>query len=82
MSNHRTKDENAIYEIKVLGVIDQTWSDWFDGFSISTMDQSTLLRGDVIAQAVLLGVLNKIHGLGLTLISVKQITRRKNNDVV
>jgi len=75
MSNHRTKDENAIYEIKVLGVIDQTWSDWFDGFSILTLDQSTWLHGEVIDQAALLGILNKIHGLGLTLISIKRIDR-------
>jgi hypothetical protein len=79
MSNHRSKYENAIYEIKVLGVIDQTWSDWFDGFSILTSDQNTLLHGEVTDQAALLGLLNKVHGLGLTLISVKHINRRKND---
>ena len=75
MFNHRSNDKNAVYEIKVLGVIDQTWSDWFDGFSISTLDQRTLLHGEVIDQAALLGLLSKIHGLGLTLISVQQISR-------
>ena len=64
------------YEIKVLGVIDHTWSDWFGGFTISTKDKYSLLSGKVIDQAALLGVLNKIHGLGLTLVSVKQMNRR------
>jgi len=75
MSNHRAIDVNVFYEIIVLGVIDQTWSDWFDGFSISTSDENTLLHGEVIDQAALLGLLNKIHGLGLTLISIKRINR-------
>ena len=75
MSHNRSNDKNSSYEIKVLGMIDQSWSDWFDGFSILTLDQSTLLHGEVIDQAALLGILNKIHGLGLTLISVKRINR-------
>jgi hypothetical protein len=75
MSNNRSNDNKSKYEIKVLGMIDQTWSDWFDGFSILILDQSTLLHGEVIDQAALLGILNKIHGLGLTLISVKRINR-------
>ena len=75
MSHNRSNDNKSKYEIKVLGMIDQTWSDWFDGFSILILDQSTLLHGEVIDQAALLGILNKIHGLGLTLISVKRINR-------
>jgi hypothetical protein len=79
MFNDPSNDNDSSYEIKVLGKIDHTWSDWFDGFSISTVDQNTILKGKAIDQAALLGLLNKIHGLGLVLISVIQVNRRKTD---
>ena len=76
MSNGRKYDDEAIYEIRLLGVLDQTWSDWFDGFTISRTDHETFLQGTVADQSALHGVLMKINGLGLTLISVRRRKRR------
>lgn len=72
MTNGREFDKQAVYEIRVLGKLDQTWSDWFFGFTITGHGEETLLLGSVPDQAALLGVLTKINHLGLTLIRVER----------
>ena len=62
------------YRIVIKGVLDQRWSDWFDGFGITpTAENRTLLFGQVPNQGVLHGILSKIRDLGLTLLSVECI---------
>lgn len=62
------------YQIKVKGHLDQHWSDWFDGLTIShEADGQTTLSGPVVDQAALFGLLAKVHNLNLTLIWVKQV---------
>jgi hypothetical protein len=61
------------YHIRVRGHLDECWADWFEGFQITSRDNgSTLLRGVVVDQAALHGVLDRIHGLGLPLLLVVQ----------
>jgi hypothetical protein len=62
----------TVYEIRVAGVIDHTWSDWFAGFSITSQGEESLLQGEVVDQAALLGLLSKIINLGLTLVAVNR----------
>jgi hypothetical protein len=64
----------AIYRIRIHGQLDNQWTDWFEGMSI-TLDEdgNTLLTGPVIDQAALHGLLKKIRDLGLTLVSVNQV---------
>jgi hypothetical protein len=67
-------DEEALYEIKVKGHLDQSWSSWLDGLTIETQAHGeTLLNGPVRDQAALHGLLNKIRDLGLLLLSVERI---------
>ena len=62
------------YQIKIKGHLDQHWSDWFDGLTIShEAEGQTMLSGPVVDQAALFGLLAKVHNLNLTLISVKQV---------
>lgn len=62
------------YQIKVKGFLDQKWSDWFDGFTITSQaENETLLVGPVSDQGALLGLLAKIRDLGITLLSVEKI---------
>jgi hypothetical protein len=61
------------YEIRVEGVLDQHWSPWFDGLRITSRGGVTTLRGPVVDQAALLGLLAKAHDLGLSLISVRRV---------
>lgn len=60
-----------IYQIRIAGFLDTTWSEWFDGLTINHMDDdTTILAGPLPDQAALHGVLNKIRDLGLILLSV------------
>jgi len=58
-------------EIRVKGRIDERWSEWFDGLTITHTDQDeTILSGTVVDQAALYGLLAKLRDLGLPLLSV------------
>ena len=73
MTNGRKYDLPATYVIRILGSLDPSWSDWFDGFSISQQNSETLLEGGVTDQAALHGILAKINDLGLSIISVERV---------
>ena len=61
-------------EIRVKGQIDQDWSDWFEGLTITHTDEDeTLLSGTIVDQAALYGLLARLRDLGLPLLSVKQV---------
>ncbi|MGD2026959.1 MAG: hypothetical protein PVI99_04010 [Anaerolineales bacterium] len=58
-------------EIRVEGQIDETWSEWFEGFSVTHTEQNeTILIGELPDQTALYGVITKLRDLGLKLISV------------
>jgi len=58
-------------EIRVKGCIDEHWSAWFAGLSIThTGQDETILSGVVVDQAALYGVLSMLRDLGLPLLSV------------
>ena len=67
------RNEEALYEIKMGGILDESWSDWLDGLSITaTDDGNTVLAGPIRDQCALHGLLVKIRDLGLPLLSVEQ----------
>ena len=69
-----TKDHPAVYRLRVTGLLDQHWSAWFDGLTLTQdADGSTSFTGTVNDQAQLHGLLTKIRDLGLTLISVSVV---------
>ncbi len=62
------------YIIQVNGYLDSHWEHWFNGMKITLTDKGeTILSGEVIDQSALHGLLEKIHCLNLTLLSVKKI---------
>jgi hypothetical protein len=73
MAAGRQFDNPSIYQIKVKGCLDETWSDWFDALTVVQKEDETLLTGLVIDQAALHGLLGRIRDLGLPLLLVKQI---------
>jgi len=59
------------YEIRIDGHLGTRWATWFDGLSITTAnDGTTVLRGSVIDQAALHGLLQKLRDVGIPLISL------------
>jgi hypothetical protein len=69
----------AHYRIKLEGLLDDTWSDWFEQMAISTEGDQTILTGPVADQAALHGVLIRIRDLNLTLLSVECLTPELEN---
>ena len=62
------------YEIRVGGHLASRWSSWFDGLSLTTDDDgTTVLRGPVVDQAALHGLLERLRDLGITLLSLTRI---------
>ena len=60
-----------LYEIVISGYIQETW---FEDLTISKQpDVTTKLRGNLVDQSALYGVLRKINDLGVDLISVNRI---------
>jgi len=72
MTNKQMCEAPTFYQIQVRGTLDESWSDWFDGFSVARQDSETLLAGQAVDQAALLGILAKINDLGLVILSVKR----------
>src|SRR5689334_11977410 len=69
-NHHETRQ----YEIRLKGHLDNRWADWFDGMAITLSDNGeTLLRGPVVDQAALYGLLRKVRDLGLPLLALIQV---------
>ena len=75
---HRlTLDQPTTYEIKVPGELNESWSDWVEGMTITVESEGdgppvTTLTG-TFDQAALQGVLRQLYSLGLPLISVHYV---------
>jgi hypothetical protein len=61
------------YQIRIRGILDPTWAEWFDPWEITYSNDETILTGPVADQAALYGLLVKIYNLGMTLVSVAEI---------
>jgi hypothetical protein len=73
MSRTAKRDESALYEIRVQGVLDESWSAWLGGLDVRPLaGGETLLTGHIRDQSALHGLLNKIRDLGLPLLRVEK----------
>jgi len=69
------RPEAGQYEICLQGHLDARWTAWFDGMSLTREgDGTTLIRGPVVDQAALHGLLQKVRDVGLPLVSVRNVT--------
>lgn len=78
MSNEGYSKTNSsqppVYQIRVEGHLGQQWADWFEGLTITLVeDGDTLLTGSVVDQAALYGLLKKVRDIGLPLVSVNRV---------
>ena len=68
----------AAYSIHVEGLMDESWSERFAGMKIKTNERKdlpplTTLSGQLTDQAELLGVLNALYNLRITLMTVERL---------
>ncbi|MBL8055826.1 MAG: hypothetical protein JNK29_03965 [Anaerolineales bacterium] len=61
------------FEIRVKGHLGSQWSDWLAGLEVRQLDNGeTMLSGQIVDQAALMGILNTLNRLNLTLLSVSE----------
>jgi len=64
-----------VYQIRIKGHLGRQWTDWFEGLTITALDNGeTLLTGPVVDQAALHGLLKKVRDLAMPLLSVMCVT--------
>lgn len=63
------------YEVKVYGQVDDTWLGWFGDAHAQTEiledgSQVTAFSGVIMDQAALVGLIRRLHGQGIVLLSI------------
>ena len=62
------------FEIRVKGHLNSQWSDWLEGLQVKLLDNGEMiLSGHLVDQAALMGLLNRLYNLNLTLLSVNEV---------
>ncbi len=73
-----TGTQAGCYEIQVKGQLDESWSDWLEGLEVKLLDNGEMiLFGHIGDQAALMGILNKLYGLNLALLSLSEAGQKK-----
>ncbi len=73
-----TDRHGSYYVIHVKGHLDESWSDWLEGLEVKLEDNGEMiLYGLIRDQAALMGILIKLNGLNLTLLSVSEVDQTK-----
>jgi len=68
----RALNEPAIYQIHIQGTLDESWGDYYGGQIIPSADGTeTTLRTLSMDQAALVGLVNRLNGLGLRILLVE-----------
>lgn len=67
----RKQDTRRIYRIVARSELDDRYAWAFEGMRMETEDGRTILTGEVVDQPHLFGVLQRLNGLGLQLLSVQ-----------
>ena len=79
LSQPSARNNGGIYEIKIKGLLDDHWQKWFEGMTLTRQESpeagqdTTVIRGWIVDQPALHGLLAKIRDLNLALISVTEI---------
>jgi hypothetical protein len=67
-----------IVTIKIKGEMDESWSEWFEGFELTHCGtDETVLTGLVTDQAAFYGLIGKLRDLGLQLLAVHSVEAPK-----
>jgi hypothetical protein len=66
----------GFFEIRVKGQLNSHWSEWLEGLEVRALENGdTILFGQIVDQAALMGVLNKLSRLNLAILSVNEVKR-------
>ncbi len=68
------KGTGTVYRIVVRSELSNRYAVAFEGMEMETKNGDTILTGEVIDQPHLYGILGRINGLGLKLVSVQALS--------
>jgi hypothetical protein len=68
------KGTRTLYRIVVRGEVSDRYAADFEGMQMQTKDGDTILTGEVKDQPHLFGILNRLKGLGVELLSVQALS--------
>jgi hypothetical protein len=67
-------------EIRVKGQIDEHWSEWFEGLTITHAEtEESVISGVLADESAVYGLITKIRDLGLHLVSVKNTNHEEDS---
>jgi hypothetical protein len=70
----KTESDGIVYEIRLKGHLGQNTLVWFEDFTVEHSPAGeTILRGPIVDQAALAGILARICDLGLSLTLFRQV---------
>jgi len=70
--------KGQFFEIRIKGQLSDVWADWFEGMTIHELDNGEMLiSGYVVDQSALMGILNKLVRLNLTLLSLNELKNKE-----
>ena len=77
-SHLSTDAHGGFFEIHVKGHLDKSWSEWLGGLEMELLPNGELiLSGHIGDQAALMGILNRLYNLNLTLLSFNKVNPEK-----
>ena len=71
---NREKGTAMVYRIVVRSELSDRYAADFEGMHMETRDGQTILTGEVIDQPHLFGILDRLNGLGMELLSVQALS--------
>lgn len=75
-NNLSSRSGERLFEIHVKGHLNREWSDWLGGLEIKLLENGEMIFfGPIVDQAALMGVLNKLSRLNLTIRSVNEVKK-------
>lgn len=76
--NMKTQSDANLYEIRLQGHLGPNALVWFEDFAVEYSPAGeTILRGPIVDQAALHGILNRICALGLSLTLFRQLGKEQ-----
>ena len=75
--------QSACYQIKIMGRLDQSWTDRISGMRIEGVKEQddkpvSILRGHLPDQAALAGILDTLYNMHFTILSVELVEDEDN----
>ncbi len=68
-------DQGDDYVITIHGHLDERWASHFPGFTVRRRGDTTTMRGFVVDQGALHGIIAQIRNLGIPLVQLRRVAR-------